>query len=172
MLAALLGAGVITGGLLWHRHEVSAGRQAGYDAAVTAGEKQRAADAAVALTTERALRAKLAARDAAEQQKDAEYAETLAAAQRRVRAGDDSLRIAINTIRATAAAPAGPTAAGPAPDGPGAAIVPEVAANILGLAADTGRLVRKYERLEERYDACVALNNGPGPASTGLVEQK
>jgi len=38
--------------------------------------------------------------------------------------------------------------------------VPEVAADILVLAADAAGLVRKYERLTERYDACRALNNG------------
>lgn len=160
-LQAVLLVAAIAAGWLWHLSEVSAARKGGYSAAVAAGEKQRAIDAAAALTTERTLRAKLAARDAADIQKEQTHAETLAAAQRRMRAGDDSLRIAIKTIRATAAPADRPAAGGPAPDGPGESIVPAVAADILGLAADSGRLVRKYERLEARFDECRALNNGP-----------
>jgi len=37
--------------------------------------------------------------------------------------------------------------------------VPEAAAEILGDAADVGRLVRRYERIVERFDACRAMNS-------------
>ncbi|WP_338761968.1 hypothetical protein [Massilia sp. METH4] len=151
----------------WHAHKVSAARQAGYDAAVMAGEKQRAADAAVALANERALRARLAAADAAAQSKEQTYAENLAAAQRRVRAGTDVLRCpAAAPVPPAAAAPDGSAAGGPAPDWSGAAVVPEVAGDILRLAADTGRVVRNYQRVVERLDACIALNNGPAADET------
>lgn len=161
MLSALIGAGVITGGWLWHRHEVSVARQAGYYAAVAAGEKQRAADAAAALITERENRELFRIRDERARQREETYEQALEDAQRRIRTGADSLRIAVNTIRATAAPADRPAAGGPPVDEPGAAIVPEVAGDILGLAGDTARLVRKYERVVERLDACVALNNGP-----------
>lgn len=160
-IGVLAGVVMLAGVWLWHLHEVSTARQAGYDAAVAAGEAQRAADAAVALANERALRTRLAERDAAAIQKESEYAQNLTAAHARIRSGADSLRIAVNTIRATAAPADRPVAGGPPVDEPGAAIVPTVAADILGLAADSARIVRKYDRLVERFDACRALNNGP-----------
>ncbi|GGY11644.1 hypothetical protein GCM10007386_47420 [Pseudoduganella dura] len=52
----------------------------------------------------------------------------------------------------------------PAPDASGAAIVREVAGDILGLAADTGPVLRKYQRVVERFEACCAMNNGAEPA--------
>lgn len=152
---------LVLGAWLWHQSEVSNARQAGYDAAVEAGREQHRIDTAAALKTERESRERQRLKDEAAAKKEQQNDETLAAAQRRVRAGDDSLRIAIRTIRATAAPTDRPAAGGPAPDGPGESIVPTVAADILGLAADSGRLVRKYERLEARFEECRALNNGP-----------
>lgn len=146
---------------LWHADQLHDARLAGRAEAVAAGKERYDAEAAAALVRERTLRAKLSAADAAAQRTEQTYAENLTAAQRRIRAGDDSLRIAVRTIRANATAPGGPAAAGPAPDGAGDPIVPEVAGDILSLAADTGRVVRKYQRLVERFDECRALNNGP-----------
>jgi hypothetical protein len=159
LAAALLGAAALSVGWIWHENSVAAAYQDGWGAAVTAGEKQRGLDAAAALKNERTLRTQLAEADAAAVNMENENAETLAAAQRRIRAGDDSLRIAVRTLRASATPPAGPAAGESAPDNLGAAIVPEVAGDILGLAADTGRVLRKYERVVERLDTCIALNN-------------
>jgi hypothetical protein len=167
-LQVVLLVGAIAAGWLWHLSEVSTARKAGYSAAVAAGEKQRAIDADIALGRERNLRAKLAAADAAATTKETEHAETLAAAQRRVRAGTDVLRCpTANPIQHTAALADGPTTGGSSPDGPGTAVMPEVAGDILRLAADTGRVVRNYQRVVERLDACIALNNGPAPADEG-----
>jgi hypothetical protein len=158
---------LVLGACLWHTAEVSGARKEGYAAAVAAGEKQRALDAEVALTNERALRARLAAADTAAQTREQTYAENLAAAQRRVRAGDDSLRIAIRTIRATATPADRPAAGGPEVDESRAELVPEVAADAVGFAATAAGLVRKIDRVTERFNECRALNNGPTPAGSG-----
>jgi hypothetical protein len=39
--------------------------------------------------------------------------------------------------------------------------VPEAAADVLGIAAGVAGLVRRYERLEQRFDECRAVNAGP-----------
>jgi hypothetical protein len=36
--------------------------------------------------------------------------------------------------------------------------VPEVAADLLGIAADAAGLVRRYAEVVERFDACRAVN--------------
>lgn len=167
MLSALIGAGVITGGWLWHRHEVSAARQAGYDAAVMAGEKQRTADAAAALAIERENRELFRIRDEQARQREDTYAQALDDAQRRMRAGTDRLRCPASTVQPAAAPADGPVASGAAADEPGTPVVPEVAGDILGLAGDTARLVRKYDDLTFRLEACRALNNGPVPKAKG-----
>lgn len=165
LISALLSAGLLAGGTAWHLHKVSEARKEGYAAAVTAGEVQRLADADKALQTERNLRNQLSIKDDAARAEKEKHDEDLADAQRRMRAGTDRLRCpAASTVHAVTTAPAGPTAGGPAPDEPGAAVVPEVAADILGLAADTAELVRKYDRVVDRYDACRALNNGAAPS--------
>jgi len=140
------------------RHYGAEQRQAGWDAAVAVGEEQRTHDAALARERETDLRAQLRARDEHALRKEHEHAESLEAAQRRVRAGVDSLRCPAGPV--PAATPPGdrPAAAGPAIDGEGPAIVPEMAAEILGDGADVAGLVRRYERVIERFEACRALN--------------
>jgi hypothetical protein len=66
--------------------------QAGYDAAVGTGMKQRDIDAEEHRKTELDLRAQLAEREADAHRKDQEYAQNLEAAQRRVLIGTDRLR--------------------------------------------------------------------------------
>lgn len=141
------------------RHYGAERQQAGWDAAVAAGRAQLERDAAAARKTESDLRAQLRDKDAAAFTKEKEYATNLEAAQRRVRAGVDSLRCPSGPV--PAAAPAGdrPAAAGPAPDGEGPSIVPEAAADILAVAADVGGLLRRYERVVERFEACRAVNS-------------
>ena|GEM_PF-2418114 len=161
MAGAVLTVGVVAGGWAWHSHAVSTARQEGYSAAVADGKKRYDEDAAKALSKERKLRDEQAAKDDAARKDKERYDEALADAQRRMRAGTDRLRCpAASPVHAAATAPAGPAAGGPAPDEPGTPVVPEVAADILGLAADSDSIVRKFDRLTERYDACRALNNG------------
>ncbi|WP_288379848.1 hypothetical protein [uncultured Massilia sp.] len=142
------------------RHYGAAQRQAGWDAAVAAGKEQRDHDAAIARETETTLRAQLRTQDAVALRKEQEHAESLEAAQRRVRSGVDRLRCpAAGPISAGTAAGDRPAAAGADGDGEGPAIVPEVAAEILGDAAAVAGLVRRYERVVERFDACRAMNS-------------
>lgn len=152
VLAGLLVAGTL--GVRWYG---VVQYQAGRTAAVAAGKDQYDRDLATARRTELDLRAQLAARDTDAFEKEQEHAASLQAAQRRVRASIDSLRCPIS-------APVGsapddrPVAAGPASDGAGPAIVPEIAAEILGDGAAIAGLVRRYERLEQRFDECRAMN--------------
>lgn len=132
--------------------------QAGYDQAVADGKARRDLEATVAQEREDALRAELRAKDAAEFIKEKKHAASLEAAQRRVRAGDDRLRCPAGPVSAAATAGDRPAAGGPGVDGEGQAIVPEVAAEILGDGADVAGLVRRYERVVERFEACRALN--------------
>jgi len=149
---------LVIGAWLGVRHYSAARYQAGWDAAVAAGKEQRDRDAALARETETALRAQLHARDTDAHRKEQEYATNLEAAQRRVRAGVDSLRCPARPVPAGAEAGDRPAAAGPAVDGEGSAIVPEAAAEILGDAADIGRIMRNYDRVVERFEACRAAN--------------
>ena len=133
-------------------------RRAGYDAAVADGRELRDLEAQIARETETALRAQLRVQDHDAYQKEKEHADSLEAAQRRLRAGVDRLRCPAGPVPASAAAGDRPAAAGPALDGGGPAIVPEDAAAILGDAADVAGLVRRYERVVGRFEACRALN--------------
>jgi hypothetical protein len=157
---------LVLGAWLWHVHEVSAARIAGWDAAVAAGKAKYEADAAKARKTESELRAQLRDKDDEANELERTYEISLEVAQRDVRAGRERLRCpTAGPVHAAAPAPAaGPAAGEPAPDGPGADLVPEVAADVLGLAADGESIVRKYDRIVERFEACRALNNGTPPA--------
>lgn len=140
-------------------HRYGAARyDAGYAAAVDLGKKQRDRDAYVNQQTEDELRTLLAAKDADAYRKEQEYASNLEAAQRRVRAGTDRLRCPAGPVPAAAAAADRPAASGPGADGGGADVVPEAAADLLGIAADVAGLVRRYERVVERFEACRAVN--------------
>lgn len=145
----------------YRSHVYQDGYQAGVAAAVAAGKEQYDRDVAAARKTESDLRANLAARDAAAFKKEKDHAASLEAAQRRVRAGIDSLRCPAGPVPAGAAAGDRPATGGPEADGAGPAIVPEVAAEILGDGAAVAGLVRRFERLEQRFDACRAVNAGP-----------
>lgn len=154
----------------WHVHAVSAARDAGYKdgyhVAVEKGRIQHEADAAQALRDERSNRERFARLDDAARQERESHAQALSDAQSRLRAGDERLRIAIHTIRTISPAADRPVAGGPAADDERADIVPEVAAAIVGIAADSAEVVRKYDRLYERFEACRSINND---ASSGSV---
>jgi hypothetical protein len=153
---------LLLGGAWWVRHYGAERYEAGQAAAVEAGEKLRQAEADRNRKTETDLRAQLAAADTDAYQKDQQHAQDLEAAQRRVRTGVDSLRCpAAGPVQPAAAPGDRPTAAGAAPDGQGAELVPDAAAEILGDGATIAGLVRKYDRLNERFEACRAVNAVP-----------
>jgi hypothetical protein len=135
--------------------------RAGKDAAIAAGDKLRQAEADRNQKTESDLRAQLAARDADAFTKEQTYAANLDAAQRRVRAGADRLRCPASPIPAGAASGDRPAAGGPVADGAGPDLVPEAASDILGYGAAVAGLVRRYERLQQRFEACRAVNSQP-----------
>jgi len=154
---ALLGACWI--GAEWYgMRRYSAGQNAGYAAAIAAGNAQHDRDAAAAHKTETDLRAQLAERDADAHRKEQEYAENLDAAPRRVRAGTDRLRCPASPVQPTTAPTDRPVAAVAPVDGGGPDIVPEVAAEILSDGAAVAGLVRRYQQVVERFEACRAVN--------------
>lgn len=156
-VAVMLAAGVWIG----VHHYGAEQYDAGYAAAVDVGNKQRDRAAYLNQQTEDELRAMLAAKDADAHQKEQEYASNLADAQRRVRAGTDRLRCPTGPVPAATATTDRPAAAGPATDGGGADLVPEAAADVLGDGATIAGLVRKYDRLTERFEKCRAVNARP-----------
>lgn len=143
----------------WVRRYGAERYQAGYDAALAAGKEVRDSAATANLAIESGLRAQLLERDTLALRKEQEYASNLEAAQRRVRAGTDSLRCpAASPIQPAAAAGDRSAAAGPAPDGQGAELVPDAAAALLGDGATIAGIVRKFDRIEQRFEACRAVN--------------
>jgi hypothetical protein len=157
VLAALLAAGAWFG-----MHHYAVGRyDAGYAAAIAVGKELRDSAATANLAIESGLRAQLLDRDTAALRKDQEYATNLDAAQRRVRAGTDRLRCPTGPVPAAAATADRPAASEPTADGGGPQIVPEDAAEILGDGAAVAGLVRRYERVVGRFEACRAVNARP-----------
>lgn len=135
---------------------------AGYGAAVAAGEKLRDHEADENRKTESDLRTQLAERDADTHRKEQEYASNLEAAQRRVRAGTDRLRCpATGSVQPAAAAADRPAAGGAPADDQGPDVVPEAAAELLGIAADVAGLVRRYDQVVYRFERCRAMNARP-----------
>ena len=140
------------------RHYGAQQRQAGWDAAVAAGAEQREHQAALARETETTLRAQLLDNDAAALTQERKHAESLEDAQRRVRAGVDRLRCpAAGPVPGAAAASDRPAAGGPVADAPGPELVPEAAAEILGDGADVAGLVRRYQRVVDRFETCRTM---------------
>jgi hypothetical protein len=159
MAVVILVVTLLLGGVWWVRRYGAEQYQAGWDGAVTAGKEQRDSDAVAALAIESGLRARLLDQDITAFKKEQEYATNLDAAQRRVRAGDDRLRCPAASPVQSAAAPGDrPAAAGPAPDGQGTELVPDAAAALLGDGATVAGIVRKFDRLNERFEACRAVN--------------
>ena len=133
---------------------------AGYEAAVKAGQAQRQADATAARAKEEGLRRQLAAQEEEAQQKEKQHAKDLDEVQRRVLVGTDRLRCP--AARAVQHIPA--PATGPAPtiiaaDTGGPDLVPEAAADVLGYGAAIAGLVRRYDRLTALYEQCRQSNN-------------
>lgn len=151
-----------TGAWLERRHYGNERYQVGYDAAVAAGKEARDSAETAHLAIESGLRAQLLDRDTAALRKEQEYASNLADAQRRVRAGDDRLRCpAASPVQPASAATDRPAAGAPAVDGGGPDLVPEAAADVLGYGAAVAGLVRRYDAVIERFEACRAVNAKP-----------
>lgn len=161
LVGAVVAVLLATGGWLGLQHYGAERYDAGYAAAVDVGKDERNSAAVANLAIESGLRAQLLDRDTAALRKEQEYASNLEAAQRRVRIGTDRLRCPARAVPGAAAAEDRP-AAGDAPgDGQGPDIVPETAADLLGIAADVAGLVRRYDQVVERFEACRAVNARP-----------
>lgn len=145
-------------GLFWLQHYGAVQFTAGYAAAAAEGHASRDALAKIYRQTEEDLRAQLYTKDDIAIRKEKEHAESLAAAQRRMLAGDDRLRCPASPLPATTATGDRPATTGSTPQPEGPRLVPTASADLLGIAADIAGLVRRYERLEERFDACRILN--------------
>jgi hypothetical protein len=160
LLAAVILVLVLALGLIfWAHHYGAEQRAAGYAAAVAAGKEQHDRDTAAARKTESDLRAQLRGKDADAKRKEDEYATNLQNAQHRVRAGADSLRCpTAGPVQPSAAPDDRPAAGGSDPEAERPRIVPEVASDLLGVAADLARVVRQYDRITERFEECRALN--------------
>lgn len=158
LIGVLVAAALSGGAWIGLRHYGATQYQHGYDAAVTAGQAQLAHEAAENLKIETDLRAQLAERDDEAHQKEIEHAQALADAQRRVRAGTDRLRCPASPVQPAATPADRPAAASASTDGQGPDLVPETAADLLGIAADVAGLVRRYERVIERFEECRAVN--------------
>jgi hypothetical protein len=143
----------------WVRHYGAERYQAGWDGAVAAGKGQRDSAAVANLAIESGMRTRLLEQDTTAFKKEQEYASNLEAAQRRMRAGIVSLRCpAASAVQPTTTSGNRPAAAGPAPDGQGAELVPDAAAALLGDGAAVAGIVRKFDRLEQRFEECRAVN--------------
>lgn len=150
--------------VLGWKYVIGQAEKRGYDRAVQDGQATMLAEAAKAKITEDTLRKMLDDKDKAAQTKENEYAENLKAAQRRARAGTDRL-FCPGQVPTAATRAGGPAASEPAADAGGTPLVPDVAAEILGDAATAAGIVRKFDRLFERFEACRAVaNTGQAPA--------
>lgn len=159
-LFCLVGCAVlIAGGWFAVLHYGTGRYQAGYSAAVAAGKAQHDRDAAAAHQTESDLRAELRAKDAEALRKEQDYAASLEAAQRRVLTGADRLRCPTSPVPAPPAPVDRPAASGPAIDPGGPDLVPQAAADVLGYGAAIASLVSRYERIEQRFEDCRAVNS-------------
>ena len=130
----------------------------GFEAAIKIGKQRRDADAEISRQTEVELRTQLGIKDTAALKKEKHHALSLAAAQRRILAGTDSLRCPARAVPVTATTGDRSVAGGPAADDDGSELVPEAAADLVGIASDVERLVRQYDRVVERFEACRAVN--------------
>jgi hypothetical protein len=158
LVGALLLVGLLAAGWFGLDRYGAARYDAGYTEAIELGKQQLEHETLANRRVEADLRSQLSLQDATAYRKEQDHAASLEAAQRRVRAGTDRLRCPAGTVQPATAAADRPAAGGPAPDGEGPEFVPDTAAALLGDAADVAGLVRRYDRLVERFEACRALN--------------
>lgn len=166
LMAKVLAGVVIVIACVWgFNHYVGVVEQRGYDRAVNEGKIALQAEKDRALGVERQLRAQLSKEQRLAAEKETRHAEELAAAQARLRSGADRLLCPkLGKVPGPGPDAGRPAAGGSASDGEGEAIVPEVAAEILGDGATAAGLVRKFQRLERYFATCRAVANGePAP---------
>lgn len=159
LAAVILVLVLLLGAAIWVHHYGAEQYDAGRDAAIAAGKVQHDRDAAAARKTDSDLRAQLRTKDADALEMERTYEISLDVAQRRVRTGTDSLRCpAAGPVPGATAPDDRPAAGGSDPEAERPRIVPEVASDLLGVAADLARVVRQYDRITERFEECRALN--------------
>jgi hypothetical protein len=159
MAAVVIAVLLLVAGWFGIHHYGAQRYDAGYTAAVAAGQAQHEHDVADARKTEADLRAQFRAADADHYREEQEHAQALQAAQRRIRAGTDSLHCpAANPVHEASPASDRPAAVEPTADGIGPSIVPETAADLLGIGASVAGLVSRYEQVVDRFEACRAVN--------------
>jgi len=164
LIGCILVVAMLVAGVHALRHYGAERYAAGQAAAIAAGKEARDAQATANLAIESGLRTRLLEQDGAALRKEQEYVSNLEAAQRRVRAGVDSLRCpAASPVPAGATPGDRPAAAGLEVEPAGPSLMPEAAADLLGVAADVAGLVRRYDRLEQRFEACRTVNAGTSP---------
>lgn len=162
MIGCILAAAALVAGTLGLRHYGADRYAAGHAAAVAAGKEARDSQAVANLAIESGLRTRLLEQDTTALRKEQEYASNIEAAQRRVRAGVDGLRCpAASPVPAGTAADDRPVAAGLVVEPAGPSLMPEAAADLLGDGAAVAGLVRRYERVIQRFEACRAVNAVP-----------
>jgi hypothetical protein len=170
LVAKVLGGVLLILSGVWaFSHYVGVVEQRGYDRAVRDGEIALQLEKDRALVTERKLRKQLSDEQRLAREKETRHAEELKVAQDRVRAGTDRL-LCPKSRKIPGPSPGAdrPAAGGPATDGGGEAIMPDVAAEILGDGAAIAGIVRKFQRLEGYFAVCRAVANGePPPAIPG-----
>ena len=131
----------------------------GFEAAIKIGKQRLDADAEISRQTEADLCTQLGIKDTAALKKEKDHSQTLAAAQRRILTGTGSLRCPARAVPVTATAGNRSVAGGSATDDDGSELVPETAADLVGIASDNERLVRQYDCVVERFEACRAVNS-------------
>jgi hypothetical protein len=162
LLAKVLAGVAIIMACTWgFNHYIATVEQRGYDRAVSDGKIALQIEKDRALGVERQLRVQLSKEQRLAAEKEIRHAEELAAAQARLRSGADRL---LCPKRREIPGPSPDAdrsiAGGTTPDAQGEAIVPDVAAEILGDAATIAGLVRKFGRLEGYFAVCRAVANG------------
>jgi hypothetical protein len=130
----------------------------GFEAAIKIGKERHDADAEINRQTETDLRKQLGIKGTAALKKEKDHAQSLAAAQRRILTGSDSLRCPARPVRASSTAANRFAASGPTANDGGSELVPEAAADLVSIASDVERLVRQYDLVVERFEACRAVN--------------
>lgn len=121
--------------------------------------------AAEAKTRETELRSALAASDAKRFKDNTRHEKTISSLIARANAGDIGLRVNVNGNSIPGCAPAnlGPLTPRPS-DETRADLMPGTTANILRLAGNSARDVRRYNDLVERYERAVETCNAVTPA--------
>jgi len=150
-LLKILAAGIVIAGLVAACHERDNRLiQKGVDSQIALEAAQKEKDKVLAEKKDADQAAALRKIDEQRVKENKEHEKTIAQLQRDVRSGAERLRIA--TVHQPSKTPADPTAGRVEPE-EGSVVVPEVASDILGIAAGIGQNVRDYNDLLDAYHA-------------------